>query len=122
MKKYKGGENMSINKELLKGSTTILVLKLIDKKPMYGYEMIKEMEEKSNGVFALKEGTLYPILHTLEGKGLVEAYWSEGSGNRPRKYYRITKAGRLSLKEKEEEWTIFRSTVDKLLWEAIRWA
>ena len=113
---------MSINKELLKGSTTILILKLIDKKPMYGYEMIKEMEEKSNGVFILKEGTLYPILHTLESKGLVEAYWSEGSGNRPRKYYRIMKAGKLSLKEKEEEWTIFRSTVDKLLWEATLWA
>ncbi|HEY5525072.1 MAG TPA: PadR family transcriptional regulator, partial [Clostridium sp.] len=57
---------MSINKELLKGSTIILILNLISKKTMYGYEMIKEIEEKSNGVFALKEGTLYPILHTLE--------------------------------------------------------
>jgi len=110
---------MSINKELLKGSTIILILKLIDKKPMYGYEMIKEMEEKSKGVFTLKEGTLYPILHTLEAKGLVEAYWGEGSGKRPRKYYRIMPEGRLSLKEKEEEWATFRSTVDKILWEAI---
>jgi PadR family transcriptional regulator PadR len=107
---------MSINKELLKGSTVILILKLINKKPMYGYEMIKEMEEK------LKEGTLYPILHTLEAKGLVEAYWDECSGNRPRKYYRIMDEGRLSLKEKEEEWTTFRSTVDKILWEAVLWA
>ncbi|MGH4119627.1 PadR family transcriptional regulator [Clostridium sp.] len=113
---------MSINKELLKGSTVILILKLINKKPMYGYEMIKEMEEKSNGIFTLKEGTLYPILHTLEAKGLVEAYWDEGCGNRPRKYYRIMEAGRLSLKKKEEEWTTFRSTVDKILLEAVLWA
>jgi len=113
---------MSINKELLKGSTVILILKLINKKPMYGYEMIKEMEEKSNGVFTLKEGTLYPILHTLEAKGLVEAYWGEGSGNRPRKYYRIMEEGRTSLKEKEEEWTTFRSAVDNILWEAVIWA
>ncbi|MBW9149949.1 PadR family transcriptional regulator [Clostridium sp. CM028] len=112
---------MSINKELLKGSTIILILKLIDKKPMYGYELIKEMEEKSNGVFTLKEGTLYPILHTLEAKGLVVAYWGEGSGKRPRKYYRIMEEGRLSLKAKEEEWTTFRSTVDRILGGAILW-
>jgi len=113
---------MSINKELLKGSTVILILKLINKKPMYGYEMIKEMEEKSKGVFTLKEGTLYPILHTLEAKGLVESYWDVGSGNRPRKYYRIMEEGRTSLKEKEEEWTTFRSAVDNILWEATLWA
>lgn len=112
---------MSINKELLKGSTVILILKLLDKKAMYGYEMIKEMEEKSNGIFMLKEGTLYPILHTLEGKKLLEAYWDESSGKRMRKYYRITEEGRSSLKEKEKEWTTFRSAVDKILWEAIVW-
>lgn len=112
---------MSINNELLKGSTVTLILKLIDKKPMYGYEMIKEMEEKSKGVFTLKEGTLYPILHTLEEKGLVEAYWDEGCGKRKRKYYKITEEGRLSLKEKKEEWTTFRLAVDKMLGEAIVW-
>jgi PadR family transcriptional regulator PadR len=113
---------MPINRELLKGSTVILILKLINKKPMYGYEMIKEMEERSNGVFTLKEGTLYPILHTLEAKGLVEAYWGEGSSNRPRKYYRIMEEGRTSLKEKEEEWITFRSAVDNILVEATLWA
>lgn len=112
---------MQINKELLKGSTVILILKMLDKKAMYGYEMIKAIEEKSNGIFTFKEGTLYPILHTLEGKGLVEAYWDEGTGKRKRKYYRITDKGKMSLKEKKEEWTTFRSTVDKILWEGIAW-
>ncbi|MCB2290921.1 PadR family transcriptional regulator [Clostridium sp. CS001] len=113
---------MLINKELLKGSTVTLILKLINKKPMYGYEMIKEMDEKSKGVFTLKEGTLYPILHTLEANGLVEAYWDEESSKRKRKYYRITKEGKSSLKEKEEEWATFRSAVDNMLLEAISWA
>lgn len=110
---------MKINKELLKGSTVILILKLLDKKSMYGYEMIKEIEDKSNGVFTFKEGTLYPILHTLENNGLVESYWDESEGKRKRKYYRITDEGKLSLKKKQEEWTTFRSTVDKILWEGI---
>ncbi|MCB2339237.1 PadR family transcriptional regulator [Clostridium estertheticum] len=113
---------MPINKELLKGSTVILILKLINKKPMYGYEMIKEMEEKSNGIFTLKEGTLYPLLHTLESKGLVESYWDEGSSKRKRKYYKIMDQGKLSLKEKEEEWSTFRSAVDNMLLEVVIWA
>lgn len=112
---------MKINKELLKGSTVILILSLIDEKSMYGYEMIKEIEERSSGVFSFKEGTLYPILHTLEAEGMLEAYWDESEGNRKRKYYTITDKGRHHMKEKHEEWNIFRSAVDhviggKLLW------
>ncbi|GAB6180812.1 PadR family transcriptional regulator [Desulfotomaculum defluvii] len=110
---------MKVNKELLKGSTTILILKLLERKSMYGCEMIKEIGNASGGVFAFKEGTLYPILHTLESDEMVESYWSESNGNRQRKYYRITDKGRLQLKEKCKEWVMFRSTVDKVLGEAI---
>lgn len=110
---------MKINKELLKGSTVILILKLLDQKPMYGYEMIKEIESSSDGVFAFKEGTLYPILHSLESDGMLESYWSDITGGRQRKYYRITNKGRLHLKEKTKEWVVFRSTVDKVLGEVI---
>ena len=84
---------MKISKELLKGSTVILILSLLKEKPMYGYEMIKEIEEKSIGVFTFKEGTLYPILHSLEGENAVESYWIESDKGRKRKYYRITKDG-----------------------------
>lgn len=108
---------MKVSKELLKGSTVILILNLLDKKSMYGYEMIKEMDDKSNGVFSLKEGTLYPILHTLESECLVEAYWSESEEGRKRKYYKITNKGKLQLKEKKKEWNLFRSTIDKVLLE-----
>ncbi|AGL00003.1 PadR family transcriptional regulator [Desulfoscipio gibsoniae] len=108
---------MKVNKELLKGSTVILILSLLERKHMYGYEIIKEIEKHSGGVFAFKEGTLYPILHSLESKGLVESYWTEAEGTRRRKYYRITDTGKLQLKEKKTEWAVFRSTVDKILGE-----
>lgn len=110
---------MKINKELLKGSTVILILKMLERKPMYGYEMIKEIEQRSSGIFAFKEGTLYPILHTLEGKKLVESYWDKGGSARKRKYYKITDEGKLSLKKKQEEWTTFKSAIDRVLWEGI---
>ncbi|GLC30950.1 PadR family transcriptional regulator [Clostridium omnivorum] len=112
---------MRISKELIKGSTVILILSLLEKKPMYGYEMIKEIETKSSGIFAFKEGTLYPILHTLEAEGMVESYWDESEGGRKRKYYKITDKGILHTKEKKEEWGTFKTAVDKVLWEGIAW-
>ncbi|WNC15146.1 PadR family transcriptional regulator [Brevibacillus brevis] len=106
---------MKINKELMKGSTVILILTLLDRKPMYGYEMSKEMEKHSDGVLSLKEGTLYPILHTLEADGMVDSYWSDGEGERKRKYYKITEAGKEHLNEKKQEWVSFRTAVDQVL-------
>lgn len=107
--------SMKIDKELLKGSTVILILSLLDSKTMYGYEMIKEIEKRSNGVFEFKEGTLYPILHTLESNGMVEAYWNESEEGRKRKYYKITEKGINHMKEKQKEWDTFRSAVDSVL-------
>jgi len=107
---------LKINKELLKGSTVGLVLKMLDQKDMYGYEIIKEMELKSGGVFEFKEGTLYPILHNLESDELVEAYW-EVKESRKRKYYKITHKGQKLLSEKNQEWTLFRNAVDRVLGE-----
>lgn len=107
---------MKINKELLKGSTVGLVLKMLDQKDMYGYEIIKEMQQKSGGVFEFKEGTLYPILHSLETDELVIAYW-EVKESRNRKYYRITPKGQKQLSEKKREWNLFRNAVDGVLGE-----
>lgn len=107
---------MKINKELLKGSTVILLLTVLSRKEMYGYELIKEIESSSDGVFLMKEGTLYPILHTLEAEGWLDAYWSEHDG-RKRKYYRITDRGREQIKEKTEEWVRFRTAVDTVIGE-----
>lgn len=107
---------MSVNKELMKGSTVILILSLLDQKAMYGYEIAKEIERLSSGLFSMKEGTLYPILHGLESEREVETYWSEAEG-RKRKYYVITQQGRRKLGEKKREWLLFSKTVDRVLGE-----
>ena len=106
---------MSFNKELLKGSTATLILTLLSRKQMYGYEIIKELEIISSGSFEMKEGTLYPILHSLEEEGFVESKWVGEEGSRQRKYYHITKNGRGHLKEKKQEWIQFRTMVDKVV-------
>lgn len=108
---------MKINKELLKGSTTVLILSILNRKDMYGYEMIKEMELRSKGIFSFKEGTLYPLLHTLENSNYIESYWDDSNGSRKRKYYKITDNGKKILLEKESEWKLFSETVNGILWE-----
>ena len=108
---------MAVNKELLKGSTATLVMQLLSRKKMYGYEIIKELELLSAGLFELREGTLYPILHNLEESGLVTAEWVGNDGERQRKYYLLTKTGRGQLKEKKKEWAEFRSAIDRIVFE-----
>lgn len=100
--------------ELVKGSAGMLVLKLLSEAPMHGYEIIKKMEERSLGVFSLKEGTLYPVLHALEAEGLTIAEW-EGETNRKRKVYSITPKGTKRLKEKHEEWETVKVAVDRIM-------
>jgi DNA-binding PadR family transcriptional regulator len=102
------------NKELLKGSTSTLVLSVINSEDMYGYKIIKELEARSEKVFCLKEGTLYPILHSLEESGYVESYWVDVE-NKKRKYYHITRKGKSALKEKKEEWNAYSTAVGKVL-------
>ncbi|WP_273852127.1 PadR family transcriptional regulator [Guptibacillus spartinae] len=106
---------MKVSKELLKGSTTTLILSLLHTKPRYGYEIIKELELKSDGIFCFKEGTIYPILHTLEKKGLIASFWGEGTGKRKRKYYKLNESGRELIQEKKEEWSVFKNAVDQVL-------
>jgi PadR family transcriptional regulator, regulatory protein PadR len=106
---------MKIDKELLKGSTTMLVLKLLDTSDMYGYQMTRELERRSDNTFTLKEGTLYPILHSLESDQMIEAYWEDTESARKRKYYRITKNGKKLLLEKEKEWAKYAAGVRKVL-------
>ena len=103
-----------MNKELMKGSTSTLVLTVLKREPLYGYALIKEIELRSNGIFEFKEGTLYPILHDLEDKECVESFW-EVYENRRRKYYRITKKGLKLLEEKRLEWKGFSKAMENVL-------
>ena len=80
--------NMAVDKSLVSGSTMLLILKLLEEKDMYGYEMIETLREKSENVFELKAGTLYPLLHGLEEKEFVKSYEQE-AGGKTRKYYKM---------------------------------
>lgn len=82
---------------------------------MYGYEMIETLEKKSNNVFTLKAGTLYPLLHSLEEKKYLTSYESE-AGGKQRKYYSITKEGKKYLKSRKEEWQEYQAAVLSVLW------
>jgi DNA-binding PadR family transcriptional regulator len=103
-----------VNKSLLTGSMTMLILKLLSEKDMYGYEMIDTLRKKSENVFELKAGTLYPLLHGLEDKGMLTCYEQESDG-KIRKYYSITKAGKKLLKEKTDEWKEYSGAVSNVL-------
>lgn len=104
-----------MNKELSKGSTGMLVLSILSEKEMYGYQIIQELQARSDNVFALKEGTLYPLLHTLEKNKLLESFWENTAAGRKRKYYRITPSGRQELTTQLEDWNTFSEAVQKVV-------
>ena len=103
------------NRELVKGSTSLLMLQLLDERDMYGYELVKELEKRSGNEFTVKEGTLYPALHKLEKQEYIEFYWQEQEKGPARKYYRISKAGKEMLLEKTREWNDFVSVMNKVM-------
>ena len=105
---------MKADKNLLSGSTTLLVLSLLAAGDKYGYEMIAELDARSDHTFTLKEGTLYPILHGLEKDGAVNSYTREASTGRTRKYYHITRKGLRRLEEQKREWTAFSQKVNAI--------
>lgn len=110
-----GGKRMKINKELMKGSTSILILSLLEKEDMYGYQIIQALKKKSDNVFDMKEGTLYPMLHGLENENAIESYWLDADNGKRRKYYRITKEGKKLLKHKKSEWETYTKAVNSII-------
>lgn len=103
-------------RQMKKGVLDMLILRLLECGPKYGYQMISELREKSGGAFSLKEGTLYPVLYRLEENRYVESYWQEMSGKQvPRKYYRITAAGRDALKKITASWDKISDGINRIM-------
>jgi len=101
--------------ELIKGSTDSLLLCLLGQQPMYGYQIIRELEDRSQGYFQYKEGTLYPALHRLEKMGLLSAKWTTTSGGRQRRYYSLTDKGRVMLVEHRSQWQDFFAAMNTII-------
>ena len=106
---------MEQQKELLKGSTESLLLALLAEQPMYGYQLVKELERRSNGYFRLREGTLYPALHRLEQEQLLEGRWQRAPGGQNRRYYFLTEDGQLALATRLTQWDGFSRAVSMVL-------
>lgn len=93
-------------RELKRGSTKMIILSLLERREMYGYEISKEVRKLSGEYFKVPEGALYTALHSLEKDGFIEGRWEEKDG-RERKYYFITKKGKDLLKKAKKEWELF---------------
>ena len=104
-----GGGN--VNKEMMKGSIDILLLSLIEKEDLYGYEIAKRVKEKSNDLYSMGEGTLYPALQRLEKRKLTKSYWGDSESGGRRKYYSITKEGGKELSVKLNEWDALNNLI-----------
>ena len=98
---------MAQRRRLMRSSTDSLLLYLISQQPMYGYQIIKELERRSQGYFKFKEGTLYPALHRLERAGLILGRWQVLPGGRQRRYYHITDKGAIPSQRRGTSGRIF---------------
>ena len=108
--------NPKYERQLKKGVLEILVLHLLSEQDMYGYQLIMALDERSQGMFKLKEGTLYPILYRLEDDGYIKSYWVQLEDQRmKRKYYQITQVGRQGIQELEMLWQEFSQAVSVVL-------
>jgi PadR family transcriptional regulator, regulatory protein PadR len=106
---------MAEKRELIKNNIDSLLLSMMDRQPMYGYQIIKELEGQSQGYFKFKEGTLYPALHRLEKSGTVEGKWQILPSGQQRKYYYITEKGRSTLAEKRVSWNEFLAAMNLII-------
>ena len=102
------------SRELLKGAADTLVLSAFADGEKYGYQVVKELERRSEGFFCFKEGTLYPILHRLETQGLLTARWETMPNGSERRYYGLTGKGKRVLSDKLDEWQTFAQAVGRV--------
>ena len=106
---------MATRRDLIKGSSDSLLLCLIEQQPMYGYQIIKELDTRSQGYFKFKEGTLYPALHRLEKSGLLLGNWQMLPNGRQRRYYYITDKGRAKLAVDRIQWHDFLNAMELII-------
>ena len=103
-----------LTNELKKGSAELLILSLVESRPRHGYEIAKLIEERSEGAVTFHVASLYPLLYRLEKKALIQGRWVEKSGERRRRYYRLTAEGRRVLKTQRDGWKKFAAAIDRI--------
>ena len=101
--------------ELLPGTLELLILKSLSIGPLHGYAIARRIQQTSQDVLQIEEGSLYPALHRLEHRGLIDAEWGPSESNRRAKFYRLTKDGKAEQRVQEEAWERVAGAVDRVL-------
>ncbi|MEM7416609.1 MAG: PadR family transcriptional regulator [Gemmatimonadota bacterium] len=101
--------------DLFTGTLDLLILRTLQGDPLHGYAIGRRIREGSAGILTVEEGALYPALHRLEGRGLLEAEWGKTDTGRRAKFYRVTDEGRSHLELESERWTAFSGAVQAIL-------
>jgi len=103
-----------LNRELKKGTTPLLVLALLEAMPRHGYELSKLIESRSGGVVRIHAASLYPLLYELEAKRWIEGRWLEKPGERRRRFYHLTAAGKRQLAAERRGWLEFANAISQI--------
>jgi transcriptional regulator len=103
-----------IDREMKKGSAELLILALVETQPRHGYELAKLIESRSDGVLTFHAASLYPLLYRLEKRGLIDGRWVEKAGQRRRRFYRLTPAGKRVLAEQRKTWKAFATAIGRI--------
>ncbi|HHT28387.1 MAG TPA: helix-turn-helix transcriptional regulator [Firmicutes bacterium] len=105
---------MRVNRDLTAASVVLVILLILREQDSYGYQIIQRIRAMSAQQWLWSEGMLYPVLHRLEKRELIEAYWKVAESGRQRKYYRLTKRGRMELERQEQQWRVVQQTLSNL--------
>jgi PadR family transcriptional regulator, regulatory protein PadR len=103
-----------LDRELKKGSAELLILSLVEDRPRHGYDIGHLIELRSRGVLRFNVASLYPLLYRLEGRGWIRGHWVEKAGQRRRRYYRLTPAGRKVLAAQRDGWQEFVGAINRI--------
>jgi len=101
--------------ELLQGTLHLLILKALERGPLHGYAIVRRIEDTSDALLSIEEGSLYPALHRMERRGWIESEWGASEANRRAKYYELTQSGRRQLRDELVAWERSRTAIESVL-------
>ena len=104
----------TLERELKRGSTEVLILALLEERDRHGYDLARLIDQRSRGAISFHAASLYPTLYRMEDKGLIEGRWVEKAGQRRRRYYRLTAAGRKTLASQRSVWENFFDALNRV--------
>lgn len=106
---------MKLSKKTLDGNMDTLLLAVLTAGPSYGYQLVQDLNAKAPGLLKTGEGTIYPVLHRLEERGLIQSAWRAGDNGRQRRYYRLTQKGKRALSENRRQWLALTEVMHTVL-------